>query len=305
MLSDLVQYFTMSKSSDDEYKDYDYDLIAFLKFIHKYTCDDEILSSVEKALTKDFDWFIDLFEYGFNEEMYMNDIHLSDLLDEVYDNALVTLLLSTVTSTFSFKVYHEDMAIDMLLDNGNRMGRDNYRISDFTPYNSNRKIDYVINNFIIKNMEDYVSEDDIIDDYSAEMEHFIVSYIKFRNKSVGRKIRKAYAKDDRVKSMLNELNYYMVNGEFVFLAQYNVEMAGYDGFFDMDKIYFGLNALRKDWFKNTSKNQSSLSFCRNIEMLKQCMDDYCNQGGDNDCNHKTFFEYIFRIHSCSKGEIIL
>lgn len=297
MLSDLVQYFTMS---NNEYEDCEYDLIAFIRFIHENTCDDEILSSVEKALTKDFDWFIDLFEYGFNEELYMNDIHLGDLLDEVYANALVTLLLSTVTSAFSFKVYHEDMAIDMLLDNG-RMYRDGYKISDFTPYDYNRRIDHFINNFIIKNMEDYVSEDDIIDDYSAEMEHFIVSYIKFRNKSVGRKIRKAYAKDDRVRRMFNELNYFMVNGEFVFLAQYNVEMAGYNGFFDMDKIYLGLRSLRKDWFKNAVKNQRSLSFNRNIEMLKQSMDDYCNAGG----NHRNFFEDIFRVHACSSREVIL
>lgn len=298
MLSDLVQYFTRSNY---EYDDCDYDLIAFLKFIHEYTCDDEILSSVEKSLTKDFDWFIDLFEYGFNEELYMNDIHLGDLLDEAYDNALVTLLLSTVTSAFSFKVYHEDMAIDMLLDNGQSMYRDNYRIRDFTPYDSNRKIDYFINNFIIKNMEDYVSDDDIIDDYSAEMEHFVVSYIKFKNKSVGRKIRKAYVKDDRVRYMFNELNYYMVNGELIFLAQYNAEMAGYNGFFDMDKIYFGLNAVRKDWFMNTSKNKMSLSLYRNIETLKQSMDDYCNAGG----NHRNFFEDIFRVHACSRREVIL
>ena len=128
-----------------------------------------------------------------------------------------------------------------------------------------------------------------------------MSYIKFRNKSVGRKIRKAYAKDDRVRRMFNELNYFMVNGEFVFLAQYNVEMAGYNGFFDMDKIYLGLRSLRKDWFKNAVKNQRSLSFNRNIEMLKQSMDDYCNAREA----HRNFFEDIFRVHACSSREVIL
>lgn len=302
MLSDLVQYFTQT---DD---DYDFDemeeneLTCFLRFIHYFTVDDEIKNQIEVAVHQDPERFIDIYEYGFHEENYLNDMHLGDALDMSYDNVLVTMLLSCVMHTMHFDVKCEDFDFAIALDDGSHIDVEHYRIDNYKPYNSNRKIDEYLNDFIIDCLKDFEdpNHSGYIDGYDAETERVIVSYVRLKNKSYARKLRKAYAKNQRVRLMFNELKYYMVNGEFVFAENYNIEAVAYNGFFDMDTVYDGMKALI-EIFGIKDTNQESLSFKRALANMNDYFYDHCNSPDYN--NH--FFIKIMKCHAAPDGEVIL
>lgn len=302
MLSDLVQYFT--KTDLPELIN-NCDFTTFLGFIHKYTCSDSIKNDIEVAVHSDPDTFIDIYECGFCEEYYLNDIHLGDaLLNMRYENNLMTMLLSTVMSTQAFYVHFEDTGIDMLLDNGSYDLKERCRISNLGKFTFNRKVDKFINKFILSNIEGYESMESpgYVDDYSAETIRFIVSYIRFENKSYARKIRKAYAIDSRVTAMFNELKYYMINGEFIMLEEYCIEECGYNGYFDLDIIYCGINALIHDWFhrdKNTT-NVETFDFNRCLMEMNYRFEEYANQYSRGDIYYK-----LMRAHAVPDKEVIL
>lgn len=302
MLSNLVQYFTQT---DD---DYDFDameddeLTCFLRFIHYFTVDDEIKNQIEVAVHQDPGVFIDIYEYGFHEENYLNDMHLGDALDLNYDNVLVTMLLSCIMHTMHFDVMCEDFDFAIALDDGSHIDVEHYRIGNYKPYDSNRKIDKYLNDFIIGCLRDFEDPNHpgYIDGYDAETERMIVSYIRLKNKSYARKLRKAYAENSRVRQMFNELKYYMVNGEFVFAENYNIEAVGYNGFFDMDTVYDGVKALI-EIFGITDTNHESMSFKRSLANMNEHF--YC-YSHENDYN-SYFFSRILECHTTPDGEVIL
>lgn len=301
MLSDLVQYFTQTDDDYDFDAMEDNDLTCFLRFIHDFTVDDEIKNQIEVAVHNGPEGFVDIYEYGFHEDNYLNDMHLGDALDMSYDNVLVTMLLSCVMHTMHFDVKCEDFDFAIALDDGSHIDVEHYRIDNYKPYNSNRKIDKYLNDFIIDCLKDFENPNHsgYIDGYDAETERVIVSYVRLKNKSYARKLRKAYAKNLRVRLMFNELKYYMVNGEFVFAENYNIEAVAYNGFFDMDTVYDGMKALIKIFgIKDT--NQESLSFKRALAN----MNDYLYYSRDDDYN-SYLFSRILECHAAPGGEVIL
>lgn len=300
MLSDLVQYFTQIDANYDAMEDMD--LTYFLRFVHKFTVDDEIKNQIEVAVHNGPEGFVDIYEYGFHEDNYLNDMHLGDALDMSYGNVLVTMLLSCVMHTMHFDVMCEDYDFAIALDDGSHIDVEHYRIDNYKPYHSNRKIDKYLNNFIVGCLRDFEDPNHpgYIDGYDAETERMIVSYVRLKNKSYARKLRKAYAKNLRVRLMFNELKYYMVNGEFVFAENYNIEAVAYNGFFDMDTVYDGMKALI-EIFGITDTNHESLSFKRALANMNDYFYDQCNSPDYN--NH--FFIKIMKCHAAPDGEVIL
>lgn len=301
MLSDLVQYFTQTDDDYDFDAMEDNDLTCFLRFIHDFTVDDEIKNQIEVAVHNGPEGFVDIYEYGFHEDNYLNDMHLGDALDMSYDNVLVTMLLSCVMHTMHFDVKCEDFDFAIALDDGSHIDVEHYRIDNYKPYNSNRKIDEYLNDFIIDCLKDFEdpNHSGYIDGYDAETERVIVSYVRLKNKSYARKLRKAYAKNLRVRLMFNELKYYMVNGEFVFAENYNIEAVAYNGFFDMDTVYDGMKALI-EIFGIKDTNQESLSFKRALAN----MNDYLYYSREDDYN-SYLFSKILECHAAPGGEVIL
>lgn len=301
MLSDLVQYFTQTDDGYDFDAMEDNDLTYFLRFVHKFTVDDEIKNLIELAVHRSPETFVDIYEYGFNEENYFNDIHLGDALNMDYDNVLVTLIMSCVMHTMHFEIKHEDYDLALALDNGNHIDAEHYRIDNYVQYRSNRKIDKYFNNFIIGCLRDYEdpSHPGYVDGYTAETERIIVSHIKFKNKSYARKIRKGYSKEKCVRRMFNELKYYMINGEFVFAENYNIESVAYDGFFDMNTIYDGVMKLIKI-FEIKDRNIES----RGLKRAFSNMNDYFYHYNEASYN-SYFFKKIMNCHSAPKEEVIL
>lgn len=275
MLSDLVQYFTQT--------------------------DDEIKNQIEVAVHNGPEGFVDIYEYGFHEDNYLNDMHLGDALDMSYDNVLVTMLLSCVMHTMHFDVMCEDYDFAIALDDGSHIDVEHYRIDNYKPYHSNRKIDKYLNNFIVGCLRDFEDPNHpgYIDGYDAETERMIVSYIRLKNKSYARKLRKSYAKNPRVRQMFNELKYYMINGEFVFAENYNIECVGYDGYFDMGIVYDGVEALI-EIFGITDTNHESMSFKRSLAN----MNDYLYYSREDDYN-RYLFSRILECHAAPGGEVIL
>lgn len=298
MLSDLVRYFTLT--DDVVYEDTD--LSQFMRYVHRHTLDDEIRNAIEVAVHNASDGFIDLYDYGFNEENYLNDQHLGDVLNLYYDNVLVTMILSCVMHTMHFDVHYEDYEMAIALDGEDDYESGKYRISNFEPYYGNRKVDRYINDFIgevFKDFEDCDNEG-YIDQYTAETQRFIVSRIILKDKSKARKLRKAYAKNSLVRELLNELKYFMVNGEFVFVESYNVEEIGYDGGFDMEAIYYGMDELI-EIFGNDQLNDESVSFKKSLDRLNGYLCDYGNSAKYN----YRFFRKIRECHIAAGGEVIL
>ena len=225
MLSDLVQYFTQIDANYDAMEDMD--LTYFLRFVHKFTVDDEIKNQIEVAIHSDIEQFLDVYQYGFCEENYLNDMHLADALNMRYDNVLVTMILSCVMHTMHFDVICEDYDFAIALDDGSHIDTERYRIDNYKPYNYNRKIDKYLNNFVYGCLRDFEDPDHPghIDGYDAEMERILVSYIKLENKSYARKLRRAYVQNPCVRDMFNELKFNMVNGEFIFCLLYTSDAA--------------------------------------------------------------------------------
>lgn len=300
MLSDLVQYFTQIDANYDAMEDMD--LTYFLRFVHKFTVDDEIKNQIEVAIHSDIEQFLDVYQYGFCEENYLNDMHLADALNMRYDNVLVTMILSCVMHTMHFDVICEDYDFAIALDDGSHIDIERYRIDNYKPYNYNRKIDKYLNNFVYGCLRDFEDPDHPghIDGYDAEMERILVSYIKLENKSYARKLRKSYAKNPRVRQMFNELKYYMINGEFVFAENYNIEAVGYNGFFDMDTVYDGIKALI-EIFGITDTNHESMSFKRSLANMNEHF--YC-YSHENDYN-SYLFSRIMECHAAPDSEVIL
>ena len=300
MLSDLVQYFTQIDANYDAMEDMD--LTYFLRFVHKFTVDDEIKNQIEVAIHSDIEEFLDVYQYGFCEENYLNDMHLADALNMRYDNVLVTMILSCVMHTMHFDVICEDYDFAIALDDGSHIDTERYRIDNYKPYNYNRKIDKYLNNFVYGCLRDFEDPDHPghIDGYDAEMERILVSYIKLENKSYARKLRRAYVQNPCVRDMFNELKFNMVNGEFILVQNYNIECVGYYGYFDMGIVYDGVEALISI-FGTKDTNDESLSFKRALANMNEHF--YC-YSHENDYN-SYLFSRIMECHAAPDSEVIL
>lgn len=297
MLSDLIQYFT--KTDDFSIDDQDmWDLTEYLEYVRDYTRNEDIKEAIENRVINHKDSFYEIFEYGFNENMYLNDMHLGDAIDMVYENTLVTTLLSTVIPTSSFDVRFEDIEIGWMLSNDEK---DIYSLKEYNAYKIERKVDKIINNFILGELKGFADAEGYIDDYSAESMRVIVSHIKFLNKSQARKIRKAYAKDIDVRALFNELSFYMYNGELLTIEMHCIEEMGYNGFFDMSNVYCGLDSLRYEYFKTDFKNEDNEKFVKHLNKLNRVFKSI----GYQPDYHEALFKKIMKTHICSKQEVIL
>lgn len=295
MLSDLVQYFTLS----EDVEIFESEFTHFLKMAHMYTHSLEIKNAIEKAIAGPIEPLIDVFEYDFNEEFYQTDIHLGDALDICFSNNVVTIILSFLMDTSEFEIYFDDNPMEYCFDSTAITTKEEVTLNDYNPYHMDRKINSFINKWIINQIKDYQYDDGHIDSYSLECERIIFSSITFKNKSLRRKIRKAYVSKLAVRNMFRELGYFMYNGEFIMLMEYNIEDTGYSGGFDMEVVYEGIAELRKHIFHDQSFNEETWMFKRRMKILEKELNDYERQ------QIPRFFHEIINRHSCSKQEVIL
>lgn len=296
MLSDLVQYFTLSKDVET----CESELTYFLEMIHRNTHSLEIKNAIEKAVANPSEYLFDVFEYGINDEFYLNDIHLGDALDICFSNNIVTMLLSCLIDPTQFEVYFEDGTMEYHFDSAAiEENIEKVTLEKYNPYHLDRKINSFVNEWIIDQIKDFEDKDGYIDSYCLEYESIIFSSITFKNKSAGRKIRKAYTSNTLVRNMFHELGYYMYNGEFIMLMEYNIEGIGYNGYFEMEEVYTGIMELREHIFHDQSINEETWMFKRRMKILEKELTDYETQ------HIPKFFQEIINKHVCSEQEVIL
>ena len=290
MLSNLIQYFTKIES---EYYEDNY-LSKFMRYIQKYTLDDEIQTAVEKSAFYNDYLLFDMYELGMSDT-YADLYHWEDFFEYESKNIFLDFIFSTITEKRNYKIMFDIGAISDFMDTED--------LSSFTGYKICHKIDKKINRFILSFAQDFVTEDNpnCIDDYYRDMSYICVGRLRFTNKSIGRKIRKAYAKYKDIRIMFNELGFGMSDGEFICLFGYNSEDLSFFDQIDFENIYPGIEILRKV-LKNNHSNAAPKSFCTALMKInKECMDSYTS----NNQTIENFIRQILTVHRVSESEVIL
>lgn len=295
MLSDLVQYFTNKENMFPVYRETD--LVRILRFFYKYTNIEEIKQGIEANVVFNPEIFFELNEVWF-DDMYMNDMHLGDCLGLNYENNFVELVISTFMSNMHFNIDFCDTDLHSLFEC--EYGA-NATLDQFMGFRATQKVENYVNNWIKKEIELYISTEDTLDCYSLEVERVIFMHIDFENKSLARKIRKAYSKNSVVRDMFTDMNIFMMNGEFIVLIMYNAESGMCGDYIDLEKIYTGIIEMR-DILGVTNKNEIGHSLGNEFKTLDY---ELYREENDNMNNHYIFFNRIMKEHFPPKSEVIL
>ncbi len=295
MLSDLVQYFTNKENMFPVYRETD--LVRILRFFYKYTNIEEIKQGIEANVVFNPEIFFELNEVWF-DDMYMNDMHLGDCLGLNYENNFVELVISTFMSNMHFNIDFCDTDLHSLFEC--EYGA-NATLDQFMGFRATQKVENYVNNWIKKEIELYISTEDTLDCYSLEVERVIFMHIDFENKSLARKIRKAYSKNSVVRDMFTDMNIFMMNGEFIVLIMYNAESGMCGDYIDLEKIYTGIIEMR-DILGVTNKNEIGHSLGNGFKTLDY---ELYREENDNMNNHYIFFNRIMKEHFPPKSEVIL
>lgn len=297
MLTDLVQYFTKPEATEVEETEISY----FLRFVYEHTHDNEIRNAIENSFNREnLTNYYEMYDDGFFEEYYLNDWHLADTLNISCDNALLTLLFSTVMPANAIQI-HFDGGIPFEAFFDDATAHDKVKLDEFKPYKQNRKIDACVNNCLMSILTDIASvEGDVgcIDSYELETTDANIAWIEFKNKSVARKIRKAYVVDGEVRSAFEQLGFVMINGVFICIQCFNIEEVSYNGYFDIDEVYDGFYALFR--YVGENKNEVGRYFEQSIKRLNRTLEGYSQRG-----EFYSFFTEILKKHSVIDREVIL
>lgn len=295
MLSDLVQYFTNKENMFPVYRETD--LVRILRFFYKYTNIEEIKQGIEANVVFNPEIFFELNEVWF-DDMYMNDMHLGDCLELNYENNFVEMVFSAFMSDMNFDIdfCNTDLCSLFRCEYG-----EDATMDQFMGFETTRKIENYINGFIKKEIESYISSEETLDYYFLEMERVILMRIYLENKSLARKIRKAYSKNSVVRDMFTDMNIFMMNGEFIALIMYNAESDVYGDYIDLEKIYTGIIEMR-DILGVVNKNEIGHSLDNGFKTLDY---ELYREESDNMNNHYIFFNRIMKEHFAPKSEVIL
>lgn len=296
MLGDLVQYFTIS--AENQAVDNEMTLAYMLQFFYKYTKIEEIRTGIESSVIFNPEVFYELDEVWI-DDIYMNDMHLGDCLGLSYENNFVQMVFSTFMNENDFDVDFSDS--DLYCFFGCDYGEDDVAIDKFEGFSLDRKINKYVNDFIKREIRVYASEDGKLDRYYLEMERIVFMHITFKNKSLARKLRKAYSKNSIIKAMLENMNIFMMNGEFIALILYNLESGFYGDYIDFEEVYKGIREIRKCLDvgnENVIGHRLDLAFrTLNYELFQE---RNCSEN-----NHYIFFNRIIKEHCAPEREVIL
>lgn len=173
------------------------------------------------------DEFIDCIE-DFEEEF--EDILMDDITDvmtldvhlfmDLFNDDLYKSLFSSFLKNDDFEIIETDSTLEYLYD---------YDSEEFIDITGKfpRKLKHEINYYYLEEIHGVIEADGRIDEYTASMVSFKCKYLKIKNKGIARRLRKNYAQKSWFFDLMNELDFYMHNGEFVFIAVEWLEGEGY------------------------------------------------------------------------------
>lgn len=237
MLSDLIRHFTNYTENNVDFIEDD-EIITFLKFVYRYTKNQKIKNNIREAVIERQEEINDI-SFLFASVYYDNTIHLDDL----FGCSFLELLFSTLDKNINI-----DLNFTMIDDLLTPMHKTNqgdyiYKIKDYKKIELNKKIDSWLNKNIL-NFLYAISGGEEIDDYDASVHEIHIAIVSFKNKSIGRKVRKYYLNNFYIHDAFDELGIEMINGVFVVTGAHNIEI-DYDEQLDIYRIIKGFLELKR------------------------------------------------------------
>lgn len=145
-----------------------------------------------------------------------------------------------------------------------------------------------------KDSEDDEAPGDLYDDENTEMASEV---LLFKNKSLGRKIRKLYAKNPIVRSLFQELGYNLVNGQFVTVYWLNLECYDpYYGEYTVIDLIEGVEEMRKELRLEPAE--------RDLTDLTSSLNELRNEAYKENSNMSMFINRLMNLYHTER-EIIL
>ena len=173
------------------------------------------------------DEFIDCIE-DFEEEF--EDILMDDITDvmtldvhlfmDLFNDDLYKSLFSSFLKNDDFEIIETDSTLEYLYD---------YDSEEFIDITGKfpRKLKHEINYYYHEAIHGVIEADGRIDEYTASMVSFKCKYLKIKNKGIARRLRKNYANQEWFYDLMNEFEFYMCDGEFVFIVIEYLDGGGY------------------------------------------------------------------------------
>lgn len=207
--TDLRQYFTNDTDDKIDTASAEYMLATLIGY---------------QENSEDYIQCLEDFEEEF-EDILMDDITDVTTLDihlfmDFFNDDLYESLFSSFLKNDDFEIIETDSTSEYLYD---------YDSEEFIDITGKfpRKLKHEINYYYHEAIHGVIEADGRIDEYTASMVSFKCKYLKIKNKGIARRLRKNYANQGWFYDLMNEFEFYMRNGEFVFIVIEYLEGGGY------------------------------------------------------------------------------
>lgn len=209
MSEDLRQYFTSDTEIKIDTASAEYMLATLIGYQEN---SEEYIQCIED------------FEDEF-EDLLMDDITDVTTLDihlfmDLFNDDLYKALFSSFLKSDDFEIIEVDSTLECLYDYNPEGFID---VTERYPRKLKKEIDYYYQDAI----KEVADSEYGLDEYIASMIAFKCRYLKIKNKVIARKLRKNYAQKGWFYDLMNEFDFYMINGEFIFILVEYLEGGGY------------------------------------------------------------------------------
>ena len=218
MSRDLRQFFT----SDSEIQEFTFAHESPEEFIATVLGYQEDATEVVDYIEENIEMLADITNDDISDFESLN-VHLFyDLLGgSIYD-----YIFSSFLKKKDFELKDLDTTLDYLYDGTNEKFID---ITNEFP----DKLNGYINNFY-KDVKRECFYENEYDSYTASTINLRIYHLKLKNKSMARKLRKMYIQKKELFRMMTEIEFEMVNGEFIYIEAVYIEN---DGFYNRSILF--------------------------------------------------------------------
>lgn len=174
--------------------------------------------------SEDYIQCIEDFEDEF-EDILMDDLTDVTTLDvhlfmDLFNDDFYQSLFSSFLKSDDFEITETDATLESLYDYNSEGFID---ITGKYPQKLRKEIDYYYQEATKETSDSEYG----LDEYVASMIAFKCKYLKIKNKGIARKLRKNYTQKGWFYDLMNVFDFYMCNGEFVFIIVEYLECGGY------------------------------------------------------------------------------
>lgn len=211
MSTDLRQYFTSDADFKIDNASAEYMLATIIGYQEN---SDEFIDCIEE---EDFEEEFEVILMDDITDVMTLDVHL---FMDLFNDDLYKSLFSSFLKNDDFEIIETDSTLEYLYD---------YDSEEFIDITGKfpRKLKHEINYYYHEAIHGVIEADGRIDEYTASMVSFKCKYLKIKNKGIARRLRKNYANQEWFYDLMNEFEFYMCDGEFVFIVIEYLDGGGY------------------------------------------------------------------------------